>query len=325
MRDGRDGVNGGGGGVNGGDGVSAIATRGLTRRFGDLTAVDRLDLDVAQGEVLGLLGPNGAGKTTLIRLLCGLYAPSAGSATILGLDLARERELIRTQIGYMSQRFSLYSELTVEENLRFYAGVYGVLGTERMQALCEQLALSVDIRGSLVADLPTGLRQRAALAAAVLHEPRLVFLDEPTSGVDPRARRSFWSLIGALARAGTTVLVSTHAMAEAEFCDRVALMRAGALVALGTPAELIAATGMGILEVDAQPWQTAYRRLKDTWPGAALYGTRTHVPFAGGQDIQRAARQRLSDLDVRTLRVVPPVLEDAFVWYATGAGETGGG
>ena len=153
------------------------------------------------GEVFGLLGPNGAGRTTLIRLLCGLYAPSAGSATILGLDLEREREQIRSQIGYMSQSFSLYSELTVDENLRFYADLYGGAGAGRVQAVCEQLALTAQARGARVADLPTGLRQRAALAAAVLHEPRLVFLDEPTSGVDPRARRSFWSLIAGLARA----------------------------------------------------------------------------------------------------------------------------
>ncbi len=304
--------------------MNAIATRGLTRRFGDVTAVDDVALDVSAGEVFGLLGPNGAGKTTLIRLLCGLYAPSAGSATVLGLDVEREREQIRSQIGYMSQSFSLYGELTVDENLRFYADVYGGAGSGRVEAVCCQLALSVDARRARVAELPTGLRQRAALAAAVLHDPRLVFLDEPTSGVDPRARSSFWSLITGLAHAGTTVIVTTHAMVEAELCDRVALMISGRLVAVGTPAELIAQTGMQILEVDAAPWQSAYRRLKGRWPDASLYGTRTHVPFREEDETQRNEIQRdagdlLAGLATQTLRITAPSLEDAFVWYATGA------
>ena len=304
--------------------MNAIATRQLTRRFGDLIAVDGVVLDVSAGEVFGLLGPNGAGKTTLIRLLCGLYAPSAGSATVLGLDLEREREQIRSQIGYMSQSFSLYGELTVDENLRFYADVYGGAGAGRVQAVCDQLALTAQARRARVVDLPTGLRQRAALAAAVLHDPRLVFLDEPTSGVDPRARRSFWSLIAGLAHAGTTVIVTTHAMVEAELCDRVALMISGRLVAVGTPAELIAATGMRILEVDVQPWQAAYRRLKARWPEASLHGTRTHVPFreegaTQRSEIQRDAGELLAGLTTRALRISAPSLEDAFVWYATGA------
>ena len=303
--------------------MNAIATRGLTRRFGEIMAVDGVALEVEAGEVFGLLGPNGAGKTTLIRLLCGLYAPSAGSATVLGLDLERERERIRSQIGYMSQSFSLYGELTVDENLSFYAGVYGGADVGRVQAVCDHLALTADARRARVAELPTGLRQRAALAAAVLHDPRLAFLDEPTSGVDPRARRNFWSLIAGLAHAGTTVLVSTHAMAEAELCDRVALMISGRLVAVGTPGELIAQTRMRILEVDADAWQTVYKRLKARWPGASLYGTRTHVPFRGGDEIERTARELLGELPARTMRITAPSLEDAFVWYATNAG--GGG
>jgi ABC-2 type transport system ATP-binding protein len=303
--------------------MNAISTRGLTRRFGDLTAVDRVELDVTAGEIFGLLGPNGAGKTTLVRLLCGLYAPSAGSATVLELDLEREREQIRSQIGYMSQSFSLYGELTVEENLRFYSDLYGGSSAARVGALCDQLALTADARRTRVAELPTGLRQRAALAGAVLHEPRLVFLDEPTSGVDPRARRSFWSLIADLAHAGTTVLVTTHAMAEAELCDRVALMTAGRLVALGTPSELIAQTGMRILEVDGEPWQAVYRRLKARWPGALLHGTRTRVPFSGEREIQRTARGLLGGLPTPMMTIGAPSLEDAFVWHATNTVGTG--
>ncbi len=298
--------------------MSAIATHGLTRRFGAFTAVDDVDLDVATGEIFGLLGPNGAGKTTLIRLLCGLYAPSAGSATVLGLDLAGERERIRPQIGYMSQSFSLYSELTVDENLRFYNDVYGGVAPSRVAAVCDQLELTGQARHARVADLPTGLRQRAALAAAVLHDPRLVFLDEPTSGVDPRARRSFWALISGLAHAGTTVLVTTHAMVEAELCDRAGLMISGRLIAVGTPAELTARTGLRILQVDAEPWQTAYRRLKARWPGASLHGRQTHVPFREEEDVERTARDLLAGLVTRAVRITAPTLEDAFVWYATG-------
>jgi drug efflux transport system ATP-binding protein len=294
---------------------AAIETRSLTRRFGGFTAVDEVSLEVAGGEVFGVLGPNGAGKTTLIRLLCGLYAPSAGSASVLGLDLQSERERIRAQIGYMSQSLSLYTELSVEENLRFYQHVYGG-SQERMRAVCEQLSLTAAVLRRRVADLPTGLRQRAALAAAVLHEPHLVFLDEPTSGVDPHARRTFWVLIASLARAGTTVLVTTHAMAEAELCDRVAMMRSGRLVAVGTPAELIAATGLRILEVDAEPWREAYQRLKRRWPAVSLHGRRTHVPFAAGDHVEREAHALLDGLELRELGVADPTLEDAFVWYA---------
>jgi len=307
--------------------MSAIVTRGLTRRFGAFTAVDGVALEVAAGEVFGLLGPNGAGKTTLIRLLCGLYAPSAGSATVLGLDLVRERERIRRQIGYMSQRFSLYQELTVEENLTFYASVYGGADAARVQSVCDQLALDAKARATAVAGLPTGLRQRAALAAAVLHDPRLVFLDEPTSGVDPRARRNFWSLIGELAKAGTTVLVTTHAMVEAELCDRVALMIAGRLVAVDTPAGLVAGTGLRILEVDAEPWQSVYRRLKLRWPQAALHGRRTHVPFGGGEEpssVEREALALLAGMGTPHMRFMAPSLEDAFIWHAAGAASAAG-
>ena len=300
------------------DSVGAIATTGLTRRFGDLVAVDHFDLEVRGGEVFGLLGPNGAGKTTLIRLLCGLYRPSSGTATVLGLDLARERERIRARIGYMSQTFSLYGELTVRENLHFYAGVYGGVAPGRIAHLCAQLSIDAETLRTRVSELPTGLRQRSALAAAVVHEPSLLFLDEPTSGVDPQSRLRFWSLIGDLAGSGTTVLVSTHAMAEAELCDRVGLMSAGSLVATGTPDQLIERTGMRIVEVDALPWQVAFERIKEVWPSASLYGTRTHIPVTAEDEALAAARAQLAGLELRSLRVAEPSLEDAFVWYATG-------
>ena len=300
------------------DAMGAIATMGLSRRFGDLVAVDHVDVEVHRGEVFGLLGPNGAGKTTLIRLLCGLYRPSSGTATILGLDLVRERERIRSRIGYMSQSFSLYGELTVLENLHFYAGVYGGVAPGRIAEVCTQLSIDPETLRTRVSELPTGLRQRSALAAAVVHDPSLLFLDEPTSGVDPQSRLRFWSLIGDLARSGTTVLVSTHAMAEAELCDRVGLMSAGSLVAMGTPAQLIASTGMRIVEVDASPWQVAFARIKDVWPSASLYGTHTHIPVAMDDEALAAAREQLAGLELRSLRMAEPSLEDAFVWYASG-------
>jgi ABC-2 type transport system ATP-binding protein len=219
---------------------AAIQTVELTRRFGSFVAVERVSLRVRRGEVFGLLGPNGAGKTTLIRMLCGLLSPSAGSAFVAGLDVARAGEAVRRRIGYMSQRFSLYPDLTVEENLTFYGGVYGIRGKPlrtRLEEVLAELALG-PFRESLARDLPLGYKQRLALGCAMLHEPPILFLDEPTSGVDPRARRSFWDLIHRKAEAGTTLVVTTHYMEEAEYCHRIAIMDSGKVIALGSPTRL---------------------------------------------------------------------------------------
>ncbi|MFZ5814196.1 MAG: ABC transporter ATP-binding protein [Bacillota bacterium] len=225
----------------------AIETRELTRRFGSFTAVDRVSLQLEQGVVMGLLGPNGAGKTTLIRLLLGLLEPSEGEGRVLGHDLRREAEAIRRQAGYMSQRFSLYNDMTALENLRFYGQIYGLTSAElaaRQEELLTWAGL-VEQQGSLAGELSGGLRQRLAFACAILHRPPLLLLDEPTSGVDAVSRRKFWDLIYGLADQGTTVLVTTHYMEEAEYCDRLAMILAGRLVATGTPAELRAAYGNG--------------------------------------------------------------------------------
>jgi ABC-2 type transport system ATP-binding protein len=224
---------------------AAISARGLTRRFGDFTAVDAITFEVKKGEVFGFLGANGAGKTTAIRILTGLLAPSAGAATVAGHDVAREGEAIRRRIGYMSQRFSLYGDLTVGENIGLYGTIYGLTPAEireRTGRLLERL----DLRGQArkrVASLPLGWKQKLALSVALLHEPEIVFLDEPTGGVDPVTRRQFWELIYAAAAGGTTVFVTTHYMDEAEYCDRVAVMVGGRIEALGTPAELKAPLG----------------------------------------------------------------------------------
>jgi ABC-2 type transport system ATP-binding protein len=227
--------------------TNAIETRRLTRRFGDFTAVDQVTLDVPAGAVMGLLGPNGAGKTTLIRLLLGLLAPSGGEGKVLGYDLVREAEAIRRKAGYMSQRFSLYNDLTVAENLTFYGRIYGLAGDELQARREELLAWSglSDLRRTLAGEISGGLRQRLAFACAILHRPPLLLLDEPTSGVDAVSRRKFWDLIYGLADEGTTVLVTTHYMDEAEYCDRLGMILAGRLVALGTPADLRAEYGQG--------------------------------------------------------------------------------
>ena len=218
----------------------AISARDLTRRFGDFTAVDAVSFEVRAGEVFGFLGANGAGKTTVIRILTGLLAPTAGEATVAGYDVYRESEAIKRSIGYMSQRFSLYADLTVRENIRLYGTIYGLSATEirsRTEALLARLELA-DSASQRVGALPLGWKQKLAFSVALLHAPRIVFLDEPTGGVDPVTRRQFWELIHEAAARGTTVFVTTHYMDEAEYCDRLAIMVAGRIDASGTPREL---------------------------------------------------------------------------------------
>lgn len=229
---------------------AAIHTQALRKVFGTLVAVDSLDLDVARGEVFGLLGPNGSGKTTTMRMLCGLLAPTSGEAVVVGFDVRRDPEALRSRIGYMSQRFGLYDDLTVFENLRFYATVYGLHGEARgarLEALLRERGLAPR-RDQLAGTLSGGWKQRLALACATAHEPPLLFLDEPTAGVDPASRRRFWELIHDLARAGTTVLVTTHYMDEAARCDRLAFLSRGRLIAQGTPAEITAHFGKPSIE-----------------------------------------------------------------------------
>lgn len=225
----------------------AVEVRGLVKRFNAFVAVDHVSLDVARGEIFGFLGPNGAGKSTTIRILCGLLGPTEGTARVHGFDVSTQPEMVKQSIGYMSQKFSLYDDLTVEENIDFFAGVYGVargLREERKAYALEMAALGGE-RETMTRQLAGGWKQRLALGCAILHRPPIVFLDEPTSGVDPIARRQFWDLIYAMSEAGTTVFVSTHYMEEAEYCHRLALMNRGKMIALGTPGELKAAHGEG--------------------------------------------------------------------------------
>jgi ABC-2 type transport system ATP-binding protein len=228
----------------------AIRTVGLRRTFGDRVAVDALDLEVRAGEVFGLLGPNGSGKTTTIRILTGLLQPTAGAATVAGVDVVREPERVRTRIGYMSQRFGLYEDMTVQENLRFYGGLYGLrgaAGAARTAQLLDELGLAPRAR-QMAGTLSGGWKQRLALACATAHRPALLFLDEPTAGVDPASRQRFWDHIARLRAEGTTILLTTHYMDEAERCERLVFLSGGRLIAEGSPAEITAQFGQPTLE-----------------------------------------------------------------------------
>ena len=228
----------------------AVETHGLRKVFGSLVALEGLDLTIARGEVFGLLGPNGSGKTTTIRMLTGLMAPTSGSATVVGYDVARQAELLRKRIGYMSQKYGLYDDLTVTENVQFYAGLYGLTNPERATRVSEQLtAFQLAARAKqLAGTLSGGWKQRLALACATTHKPDMIFLDEPTAGVDPVSRRLFWERIYALANLGTTILVTTHYMDEAERCQRLAFLSRGHLIALGTPREITQRFGAASVE-----------------------------------------------------------------------------
>jgi len=298
----------------------ALEARGLTKRFGSFVAVDALDLAVGAGEVFGLLGSNGAGKSTAIRMLCGLLRPSAGEARVLGVDVARDPDEVKRRIGYMTQRFSLYDDLTVEENLEFFGGIYGLRGPEAARRRRRAVAMA-DLEGKedlLTRALPGGWKQRLALACAVLHGPRMVFLDEPTGGVDPISRRRFWDQIDAMSAEGVTVLVTTHYLDEAEHCGRIALMHAGRLAALGSVAELKNVfAGRAIFEVECPRYLEALERLEnEEWVvEASAFGTRLHV-VVGDVDtgrrriLDRLAEDRNEPADV--VRIVP-TLEDVFI------------
>jgi ABC-2 type transport system ATP-binding protein len=297
----------------------AIAVQDLTRRFGDFVAVDRVSFAVATGEIFGFLGPNGAGKTTTIKMLTGLLHPSDGTAYVAGFDVADETEALKRNIGYMSQLFSLYADLTVEENIQLFAGLYGVTGRRlaaRRDWVLEMAGLT-EHRTRLTADLPLGWKQRLALGCAVLHEPPILFLDEPTSGVDPVSRRHFWDLIYALAEEGTTVLVTTHYMEEAEYCNRLALMNRGRLIALDRPAALKAQMTDPILEVATDDAPKAIEALQHVPEivEAGMYGRALHV-MVTDEAAARASIQRTlagAGRRVEHITVIPPSLEDVFV------------
>ncbi len=298
-----------------------VSASELTRTFGDFVAVDHVSFEVARGEIFGFLGSNGAGKTTTIRMLCGLLRPTSGKGTVDGFDIATESAAIKTRIGYMSQKFSLYTDLTVDENLRFWAGTYRVWGREFERRRDWALAVTglETRRNALVADLPGGFRQRLALSCALLHEPPVVFLDEPTGGVDPEARRDFWDLIDDLSEQGVTIFVTTHSMDEAERCHRVALMHAGKLLALDTIPHLKAVFPEGtVLELECADAARAVEELErlPEVVDAALFGDRLRAVV---ESPEAAATIERSLVDAGfgpiTVNPVAPSLEDVFIRF----------
>ncbi len=292
----------------------SVEVENLTRLFGDFTAVDHISFRVREGQIFGFLGPNGAGKSTTIRMLTGILPPTSGVGRVAGFDMQRERRQIKKAIGYMSQKFSLYEDLTVRENLEFFGGVYGATDLRWAIGVCHLQS----ILDSLCASLSVGLRQRAALACAVVHRPRIVFLDEPTAGVDPGYRRSFWELIYALAQERVTVFVSTHYMDEAEHCDWLALINAGKIVASGSPADLRKTNfDARLLELDVESMFSWIDDLEKA-PGiqeVAMYGNKLHLTVKDPVDAERLIREigEARHLKILTLREITPSLEDIFV------------
>lgn len=298
---------------------TSVVVENLVKRFGDFTAVDNISFEVEKGEIFGFLGPNGAGKSTTIRILCGLITPTSGRALVKGYDVARDALRIKDNIGYMSQRFSLYDDLKVLENISFFGGIYGLSGPrlkDRIDFVLNFTGLT-EQKNNITGTLASGWKQRLALGCAILHEPPVVFLDEPTSGVDPLSRRRFWDLIYLMSSEGVTVFVTTHYMDEAEYCDRLALIYRGRLIALGRSQELkskfMAET---ILEASCEPLIQALEALQ-TNPGyeAAIFGDTLHVRIKDAVRDSEAVRQRLAEhnVNLRSIRVIPPSLEDVFV------------
>ena len=297
----------------------AILTENLTRRFGEFVAVDHISFQVNQGEVVGYLGPNGSGKTTAIRMLLGLLEPSEGHATVLGYDAFRQTEEVRARSGYMSQKFALYDELTVWENIEFYGGVYGVRDKEKLNETLARVGLTGYEREK-TAGLSAGWRQRLALSIALVHQPKLLFLDEPTSGVDPNARRVFWDLIYDLADEGTTVLVTTHYMDEAEYCERVGIMRDGKLLAMDTPVNLKEETLPGpVWDVFATPLESTLDVLSalDGVLCASLAGNHLRIiTDLNVKDIDLREAMKAANTDVADIQRGDPTLEDVFLSLA---------
>lgn len=298
----------------------SVEAEDLTKTFGDFRAVDRVSFEVFKGEIFGFLGPNGAGKTTTMKILCGLLTPTSGTARVAGYDVSTEFDQIRKNIGYMSQKFSIYEDLTVAENLAFFGGVYGLHGDEKSRRTewVLQMAGLTEQQKTLTAELPLGWKQRLALGCAVLHTPPILFLDEPTSGVDPLSRRNFWDLIHGMAEQGVTVFVTTHYMDEAGYCNRLALMSAGRLIAMGTPGELKSdRMSESVVELSCDAPLEAAELLRGQ-PGiteAALFGTTLHIVTPDPEKAVELAKELLSKHDIKVERTetIAPSLEDVFV------------
>jgi len=297
-----------------------VEVEDIVKKFDSFVAVDHIHFQVERGEIFGFLGPNGSGKSTTIRMLCGLLLPTSGKGKVAGFDLMKQPEKIKQAIGYMSQKFSLYDDLTVVENLHFFGGIYGLFGSsqrEREGNVLEMIGLR-DLQDRITRTLPVGWKQRLALGCAILHEPSILFLDEPTSGVDPISRRNFWSLIQQMGERGVTTFVTTHYMDEAEYCNRLALIYQGRIIALGTPSELKLKTlSQGVLEVECDPLVPALDLLKkEPWISeSAVFGDGLHVIGKKNVDLEREIDLLFQKQGILLKRMgwIRPSLEDVFV------------
>jgi len=295
-----------------------VKVEGLTRKFGDFVAVDNISLRIEKGEIFGFLGPNGAGKSTTIKMLCGLLLPTSGNGFVNGYDVMKESEEIKKHIGYMSQRFSLYDDLKVEENINFFSGIYGVSHEkrkERREWVLEMAGIK-DRRNALTRNLPGGFKQRLALGCAILHEPPILFLDEPTSGVDPISRRNFWNLIYEMSQAGTTIFVTTHYMDEADYCDRLALIYRGRIIAEGTPNELKQEyMKRDVLEIEVDRVVDAMEVIEKNKIETAIFGSLLHATVDDAKLAIPQIKRILTDSNIMVNRIekIVPSLEDVFV------------
>jgi ABC-2 type transport system ATP-binding protein len=300
--------------------IAAVTIRDLVKKFGRFTAVDRLSFEVTKGEIFGFLGPNGAGKSTTIRMLTGILAPTSGGGTVAGFDVASQPEAIKTRIGYMSQRFSLYEDLTVEENINFYSGIYRIPKAkkpERKEWVIEMAGLK-DHRRMVMKYLSGGWKQRLAFGCAILHEPPIIFLDEPTSGVDPISRREFWDRIYELAEEGTTIFVTTHYMDEAEYCDRLGMIYRGELIATGSPQELKDHfMAEDVLEIACEKPQESLGVIENIGSvrEAAIFGNTIHVATSKTSEAKNEIVHRLvkNNIHLVSIEKIQPSLEDVFV------------
>ncbi len=301
---------------------NTVEVKNLTKRFGDFTAVNGVSFSVRRGEIFGFLGPNGAGKSTTIRMLCGILLPSEGSGSVSGYDIIEENELIKSTIGYMSQRFSLYDDLTVTENLEFFGSIYGLEGRElkRRISVAIELAEIGERRDSPVKNLPGGIKQRLALGGAILHDPPVLFLDEPTSGVDPAMRRNFWDIIYRFSEEGKTIFVTTHYMDEAEHCDRIALIIAGEIIALDSPERLRESLPYEVYSLKVENFIRVFEYISslDFIEEAAIFGSDIHVLCERGFPLKKELRNILRQSGFSGYRIekIQPTLEDVFVTHS---------
>jgi ABC-2 type transport system ATP-binding protein len=305
----------------------AISTIGLTKRFGNFTAVDNISFEVERGSIFGFLGANGAGKSTTIKMLCGLLSSTSGTATVGGFDINWQSHQIKQNIGYMSQKFSLYEDLTVTENINFFGGIYGLDGInlEKRRDWALEMAGIKGRERSLTKELSGGTRQRLALGCAILHDPKILFLDEPTGGVDPVSRRSFWDLINHLASSGTTIFVTTHYLDEAEYCNIITLMHSGRIVASGSPSNLKKEwIKYPILEVKSVNVIAAMEAIqKQSWAlETTIFGSSLHVSVSDGENAREQIKTALREAGIveESIRPVSPNLEDVFITLIEGSG-----